>query len=96
MASFNNFWLYCLPLLVFESTAFCMVLRKAYQYVRDQRHIRGTAITSESGPSRLISVLYRDSLLYFAGISLVLVTTSVFFPTPIPAFLSSWRLYQWV
>ncbi|KAK7687647.1 hypothetical protein QCA50_008862 [Cerrena zonata] len=83
MASFDKFWLYCIPLLVFESTAFCMVLYKAYQRLRDQRRF---GMKAQSNTSRLISVLYRDSILYFAGISLVLVTSCVLFSNSDPSY----------
>ena len=58
---------FSIPLLAFESIAFYMVLRKAYDYLRDRRFITGIGVEPHSSPSHLISVLFRDSLLYFAG-----------------------------
>ncbi|CAL1715324.1 unnamed protein product [Somion occarium] len=74
-------WLFWIPILVYESTGFSMVLYKAYQYLKERRLLRGTSFHTDS----LIAVLYRDSLLYFAGIFALYVTTCVIFSNPDPS-----------
>lgn len=53
--------------MTYEFTAFCMVLYKAIEFVQGRRLTDGLTVRSDPSTSNLITVLYRDALIYFAG-----------------------------
>lgn len=55
------------PSLAYESTAFSMVLLKAIEYLRGRRSVSGIDVGPGGSTSNLVTVLYRDSLIFYAG-----------------------------
>jgi len=82
---FKFLWAYWVPILVYESTGFLMVFYKAFQHIRHSNWQDTVTEISQSTTSSLMTVLYRDSLIYFAVIFGLYVATCVLFASQDPS-----------
>lgn len=62
-------WVYWLPMLLFELTLFSLAVAKSVEVYRDRR--------SAGEAPNLLVLLIRDSVLYFAGVMVVLFTNLI-------------------
>ena len=58
----NHMWAYWVPMLVFESISIVLAVNKSVKIVR-----------TSGGPPQVLTVLFRDSVLYFGGILAIVV-----------------------
>lgn len=68
----KHFWSFWIAFIFYETVAFCMVIYKAYTDLT-------YTWTSRATSQRLLRVLYRDSLIYFAAIFALYIANSVSF-----------------
>jgi len=80
---FHDLWTIWLPLIVYETASFALILYKAYRFLLNRKTFHQFGVAAEGG-SRLVAVVYRDSLLYFAAIFALYITNCVLFAGPDP------------